>query len=377
MSTEISRVINPNNSNLIVFYPGAGYDIKNPLKNTNGQLFVFVDKIDPVMGTVREQIGKIISQIENMDGQIISQKFIDDKKYTLTFYYQNKKRRLVYYCYANIREITPAEIKDGYDVYFSKGSGPFHYPDYLSKMINLLNLNGYILTYNCDFIKDCIINNGCKLNISINFPLNKLGLSIVSKINKEFIGQVNVQHENKIELVNMPLNRPATIIKKTIQYNKSHILNILRTIYIDLAFLKIESHIREIEKDNNSFFATNSSWLVGLNKNMEELNYLINNSPDKNKKILRKLKRLNIRYKQLQDIINRNIKLNFIEIENHILEAEKIKKLFLKINPLWIDRMSFEIQKINCLIKTLSNPSKILQCRFKKLNIRYGQIKNI
>lgn len=268
---KIRNIINPQGLPLITFYPGPADDIVYPLKDTGASSYIFVDSIDPCIGSLEYQIKTIKEDIEKAGGNITKTENCNDNIKKIEFIYQDRERKIVYHPYKNVFDFNPCELEEGYDFYFSKGSGPFNNHLYLAKKISLMNLDGFFVSYECDLIHHSIIYDHNKIHIPTEFNLTKLGLEKVSEIKSHHYGQL------------------ISIIQKIRQIDFDELVNVLTPTYLELLLKDIASLLSEHEKYKEysrnkekgiipncskelyGFFVTNPAWKNHLIKSIKEL----------------------------------------------------------------------------------------------------------
>ena len=180
---QAREIVNPNASDLVIYYPGAGLDILFPLFSTDGQRFISVDLAEGWKYQPTEALDIIAQQIKEHGGHVGKVEGNGDDAYRMTFDFKGRNRELIYYFHRDVRHFTPPEINSGYDVYFSKRAGAFNNPEYLERMINLMRIGGHFLSNNCDLISHNVVEDGETKVIPTDFDLDALGLKEVSRGN--------------------------------------------------------------------------------------------------------------------------------------------------------------------------------------------------
>ncbi len=248
LDKQIVNVVNPQRRDLAVYYPGPAYDIISPLEKTQGSRFVFVDVWDPAFGTIDQQLQRIQEDIKSRGGKVQKFERVSDNLAVIAFDYQNRDRKIDYHLKRNACHFTPPELLHGYDVYFSKGAGPLHDPYYLARMIRLMTIGGYFVSFDSDLVSHDSFRDGKLDQVAANFDLEGLG----------FRGEGVVDGYS--------LFRKMRYIKNEFE--------ILLPTYFGLVLQEIETFMKEFKKDAEWEIGKLIGWRRGIRDSVTELNRL-------------------------------------------------------------------------------------------------------
>ncbi len=248
LEKQIVDVVNPYRQDLVVYYAGPAFDIVNPLEKTQGSRFVFVDVWDPAYGSIDEQLQRIQQDIKCKVGEVQKFQRISDNLAVILFDYHSRGREIIYHLKRNALTFTPPELLNGYDIYFSKGAGPFHEPNYLSRLIRLMKVGGFFVSHECDFVSHYTFANGKKHGIPANFDYEDLGFKDVGLIDRYSLLR-KVRHVDNVFEVLLPT-------------------------YFGLVLQEVESFLTEFEKDPEWEIGKLIGWQKGIGNSVSELNDL-------------------------------------------------------------------------------------------------------
>lgn len=147
------------------FYPGCGDDIVNPLLLSD--VLLRFKTINLVLVDV--ELFDIISILENQNIRFKSKK--SKNRITVNFKQKNKQVNIIHYA-KNALDEWPAELQNGFDVYFERAfeicrrDDPF----FITRILNNINKNG-LLVSDCGFCDKTIIekNSFREIKVPANF----------------------------------------------------------------------------------------------------------------------------------------------------------------------------------------------------------------
>ncbi len=284
----IVDVVNPERKDLVVYYPGSAYDIADPLIKTQGKKYVFVDLGDDIFGTFDQQLNRMIKDDIKSDGKVRKCKKVSENLAVVTFTYQNRPRELVYHHKRDALKFNPPELNEGYDIYFSKGAGPLHEPYYMARMIKLMRLGGFFVSYDCDMISHSIFKEGQKIGIPTNFNLKKLGFV------NEGVFTENNMYGGRIE------SGEYSLLRKVKQVDNP--FDILMPTYFGLLLKKAETFLAEVKKDLKRDTRDTYWEIEYIEKEVLELNKLAPLLEKKDSSKLKKLKKLMKLYVEVKSL---------------------------------------------------------------------------
>ena len=174
----IRRIVNPDRGERTLYYPGAGPDLLGPFLETDATRYVFVDLVDVAYGDIDAQQESIIRQITDQGGRIENDAWSPPKIWRVTFELEGRERTLTYHFQRDVLEFSPPELQDGYDIYYSRGSGPFNQPHYLAEKVAKLTLGGDIVSHDCDLMSHGVIVDGDKRSQPLAVDREALGLDV-------------------------------------------------------------------------------------------------------------------------------------------------------------------------------------------------------
>lgn len=274
IESKIREIANPDCKALTAFYPGAGYDIETVMEATHASTFIFVDRHDPAMGSIEEQLGKIYRGLEKKGGRSLHTSSTGGATYTIRFEHEEKKKEIRYYFKKDVEIFTAPELYKGYDIYFSRYSGPFNKPSYLARMIGLMKKGGLFISRGCDLIVQDIICDGWKNMVPAKLNFAKLGLKKKAEIGDYVLIEKVKDAKNIKEILTPP--------------------------YFKNAVRDAEGLLKEHESEIKTIFATDPGWREHFFIEVMQINLLYPALPRQvSERYSQRMQRLNERFCRL------------------------------------------------------------------------------
>jgi len=137
---ETRRILNPYNKDLTLIYPASGSDIKTPLRATGATILVLIDMSWKLEGITKElmEMGAEVKKVSPPLGN----------KTEIDFEWEGKSRKVLFYeleIKKDELDKLPAEVKEGYDLYFELRPQGMHYLEIRESFINALKVGGFHL----------------------------------------------------------------------------------------------------------------------------------------------------------------------------------------------------------------------------------------